>query len=500
MNNRLLSFIFTENSNFGVAMLSSFANKYDWETDIYFVEPNITDYTKIKDFIIDYHPDIINFSFKSFERNQALDLAKFTSDLIHTTKNDKIIKVITGGIHPTLMPNEVIETRFFDAVIVGDGMGIWKDILDNYSTLNKQIIYGKHHNDKSVYTNFFYSNNQIERMKMTETATVITTIGCPYECIFCHSGNQDFFPFPIENVAKYVIELYSKYNVRNFHFLDDLFAYNIKRIRKFYSILKQHNSNILFSSQVSCRADRFDEEIAKEFIKIGVETVNFGIETASPRLLNFLNKKQPPQQGYNALQICHDFGLNCVVNLMFGIPTQNKDDYECTLDFIKKTKPDSVNCFIYAPYPGTKLYDYCFDNGYLPELFERSKFDWFNPNIDGTMNVQLKLNKVDYDLVNEYIEKINKEINEDKDKKLMEKLKIIDLHPWILIGTMRHYYFITTIKKLSKIPLNNYLGYMNIVEDSGFKFDDKFKPVHKFNKCLASSLLLQCCTDGYCYA
>ncbi len=32
------------------------------------------------------------------------------------------------------------------------------------------------------------------------------------------------------------------------------------------------------------------------------------------------------------------------------------------------------------------------------------------------------------------------------------------------------------------------------------KFDDKFKPVHKFNKCLASSLLLQCCTDGYCYA
>ncbi len=91
------------------------------------------------------------------------------------------------------------------------------------------------------------------------------------------------------------------------------------------------------------------------------------------------------------------------------------------------------------------------------------------------MNVQLKLNKVDYDLVNEYIEKINKEINEDKDKKLIEKLKIIDLHPWILIGTMRHYYFITTTKKLAKILLNNYLGYMNIDEDSGFRVDDKFK-------------------------
>ncbi len=32
------------------------------------------------------------------------------------------------------------------------------------------------------------------------------------------------------------------------------------------------------------------------------------------------------------------------------------------------------------------------------------------------------------------------------------------------------------------------------------KFDAKFHAVHKFTRCLASPLVLQCCTDGFCYA
>ncbi len=63
---KLLMFIFTENSNFGASMLCSLTKKYGWDTDIYFVEPNLKDYTKVKDFILEYKPDIISFSFKSF--------------------------------------------------------------------------------------------------------------------------------------------------------------------------------------------------------------------------------------------------------------------------------------------------------------------------------------------------------------------------------------------------------------------------------------------------
>jgi len=481
---KILFIIFTENSNFGVSMLCALANKHGWSTDIYFIEPedvNINkeeNYNKLKEFIINYKPDIISFSFKSFERNQALDVAKFINNLnvTHWNNYGKILKIIAGGIHPTLMPDEIMETGLFDAVVVGDGMGILEEILNTYESLNRKILYGKQHSDKNVYTNFFYSKNQIERMKNTETATVLTTIGCPYECTFCHSGNQTFFPLPIKNVAKYIIELYENYGVRNFHFLDDLFAYNLKRLQEFNHIIKEHNTKILFSSQVSCRVDKFNEEIAKEFVSMGVETVNFGVETVSFRLLQFLNKKHAPNECYEAVNLCHKYELNCTVNLMFGIPTQNKYDYDLSLDFIKTTNPDSVNCFIYTPYPGTDLYDFCFRYNYISNEFNPNKFDWFKPNLNGINTAQFKLNKVDYELANDYIKKINKVLDEEKDKLLFEKMKVIDSQPWILIGTTRHYYFIKLIKKLSKTKWNNFLGYINIDKDAGFYVNENLNP------------------------
>lgn len=440
-------------------MLCSLAREYWWETDIYFVPPNNRDDFQIELFIKQYRPDLISFSFKSFERNQALSLAKTIRRITHT-------KIIAGGIHPSLMPYDMVQTNLFDAIIVGDGMGIWEDILERYIDLNGEIIYGKAHPNKDFYTKYFYSKSQIERMKSTEMATVLTSIGCPYKCSFCHSGSQRFFPYPIENIARHVLELYNQYGVRNFHFLDDLFAGNIKRLQEFQKIIEKSGSDIAFSSQVSGKADIFNEDIAQELIKLGVETVNFGIETASSRLLKFLNKKQTIEDCYKAIHVCHKLGLNCVINLMFGIPTQDDNDYKCTLEFVKSAKPDSVNCFFYSPYPGTKLYDYCFDHQYLPKSFDRNRFDWFGPSIDGTSSIQIKLNNVDYELATQYIKEIHQIMDRDED--LLEKMRVIDSYPWVLVGTTRHYYYITLIKKLSYFHWKNFCGYINIDKEAGF--------------------------------
>ena len=142
------------------------------------------------------------------------------------------------------------------------------------------------------YTKYFHSKSQIKRMKATEMSTVLTALGCPYKCRFCHSGRQRFLSYPVESVAQYIIELYNNYGVRNFHFLDDLFACSVKRLQRFRKIIEQSGLDITFGSQVSSKANRFNKNIAEELVKLGVGTVNFGIETASPKLLKFLNKQQ----------------------------------------------------------------------------------------------------------------------------------------------------------------------------------------------------------------
>jgi len=174
---KLLMIIFTENSNLGASMLCSLAREYGWEADIYFVPPHEKNSSQIELFIERYQPDLIGFSFKSFERKQSLSLAETMRDVVNA-------KIIAGGIHPSLMPDEIVQTGFFDAVVVGDGMGVWKNILDGYMNLNGEIIYGKPHPNKDLYTKYFHSKSQIERMESTETATILTTIGCPYKCRF----------------------------------------------------------------------------------------------------------------------------------------------------------------------------------------------------------------------------------------------------------------------------------------------------------------------------
>ena len=57
---------------------------------------------------------------------------------------------------------------------------------------------------------------------------------------------------------------------------------------------------MVFAVRSRAKADSFDANVAAELVKLGVETVNFGIETASPKLLKFLNKRQTAEDAYRA--------------------------------------------------------------------------------------------------------------------------------------------------------------------------------------------------------
>ena len=174
---KLLMIIFTENSSLGASMLCDLAQKHGWIVDIIFIGPN--DKSKILESCIQtYHPDLIAFSFKSFERKQAFEVAE-------QVRKSCSIKMISGGIHSTLMPDDVMDSGFFDAVVVGDGMGVFENILDNYRQLDHQIIYGSPHPDQSRYTQYFHSESQKKRMRSTQTSTILSAIGCPYDCTFC---------------------------------------------------------------------------------------------------------------------------------------------------------------------------------------------------------------------------------------------------------------------------------------------------------------------------
>jgi radical SAM superfamily enzyme YgiQ (UPF0313 family) len=69
-------------------------------------------------------PDLIGLSVLSFNYLEGLKIARFI-------KNNFDIKIIFGGVHVILSPENVIQNNEVDIVCTGEGEGVLEELLDN---------------------------------------------------------------------------------------------------------------------------------------------------------------------------------------------------------------------------------------------------------------------------------------------------------------------------------------------------------------------------------
>ncbi len=51
---------------------------------------------------------------------------------------------------------------------------------------------------------------------------------------------------------------------------------------------------------------------------------------------------------------------------MLGLPGETRDDLQQTLDLAEELNVADFGYFVFYPYPGTRLFQVCLDNDYLP--------------------------------------------------------------------------------------------------------------------------------------
>jgi len=77
-----------------------------------------------------------------------------------------------------------------------------------------------------------------------------------------------------------------------------------------------------------------EEATIAELAGGGCLMMEFGVETASPRLLQALNKGITPSRATTILRHCAAHGIRTYVYLLFGLPGETEDDREATLAFV----------------------------------------------------------------------------------------------------------------------------------------------------------------------
>jgi len=193
-----------------------------------------------------------------------------------------------------------------------------------------------------------------EIVKGSGATTIITSRGCPYNCYFCckttmHSRVRYRSP---ENVIAEIRELKEKYDIWQYRFVDDCFTVNRKRVETLCDLLKQEEVYWLAIT----RADRVDKPLLEKMYEAGCREIQIGVETASPRLLKIINKKETVEDYKRAIKHAKEVGLKVKVYLMYGLPGETEEDIELTKRFMLETQPDKWTLAKFVPLPGSKFY------------------------------------------------------------------------------------------------------------------------------------------------
>lgn len=171
------------------------------------------------------------------------------------------------------------------------------------------------------------------------------TIGCPNQCAFCTCSTGWWIKRDPERVADELMEFSKKYKTKHFLFLNNEININPKYTDKVADEIIKKDLDIVWSDCATFKG--MDKNLLEKLKRAGVARLVFGLESASPFLLNFINKRVPPiQQVEKILETSHKLGIWNGIDIITGFPYEKSQDVVITLNFIKRNRNHIHEIFV----------------------------------------------------------------------------------------------------------------------------------------------------------
>lgn len=279
-------------------------------------------------------------------------------------------KVVFGGLHATLCPDEAAEHA--DSVVVGEAEGSWPRLVEDLEQGRLRPFYraqGLADLSLSPLPRF-----ELLDIRRYNRITVQTQRGCPHDCEFCAASlryGKGYRQKPVEQVMREVDRVRELWTIDGPPFIelaDDNTFVNPRWSIEFLDAMAERDVRWFTETDVSI-ADH--PQLLARLFESGCRQVLIGFEAASPAGLEGIDARQWKRRrfaGYrDAIRRVQETGVSVNGCFILGKDSDGPEVFDEVAEFVESSGLTEVQVTLLTPFPGTPLYDRLAAEGRLLE-------------------------------------------------------------------------------------------------------------------------------------
>jgi radical SAM superfamily enzyme YgiQ (UPF0313 family) len=269
-------------------------------------------------------------------------------------------RVVLGGPHVQACPAEA--KSHADAIVVGDGVEAWPQVLADAARGRLERIY--HGSFRRTFAAQPRPRRDLlDRRSYLTTASLMATRGCHNRCDFCTLSTAGLHvPYqrrPPEQVAAEWLADDQPYAV----FIDNNLGSDRAYLRELCRTLRPLER--IWSAAVSL--DVTDQpELVREMALAGCTGVFVGLESLTDANLRDAGKRSPSVERFaERIGLFHEWGIQVNASFVLGFDHDRPDVFDRIIEFVEAERIECATFQIMTPYPGTPLFDRLASQGRL---------------------------------------------------------------------------------------------------------------------------------------
>lgn len=287
-------------------------------------------------------------------------------------------RIFVGGVHPSIFPEQFVKNWDVDAVCIGEGEETLLELLNSapsgYSRIKGICFFDLERNqivrtetrpriaDLSAHPMPARHLIDEDRVILTDRgpeiglrcAPVMFSRGCSRRCNFCGNVPTKTRYRSALAVHEKISHLVQRYKAESLHLLDDSFTENKSSAMEIANIIGE--SGLMWSAL--SRLDNITPELLQNFRKNKCQSLSFGMESGSPKILKAMNKQISVDQIREGIRLTSEAGILVKVFILHGFPGETMETTEETISLLEELHPYifGVSETRFVPLPGSSAY------------------------------------------------------------------------------------------------------------------------------------------------